>query len=313
MFGLKNSAGYSLVEILIGVALMGGIALTGAQIFKQQNQGVKYHQLVAELDTYHSNLRRILQDVNNCNATYGIENLHDPINIGALTSAINICCPSGTAPCSIDPLTNPCSRMVNQQLALNTNVMAYAKIGQKILNDAFTIVSWEFKDYSTGNNVPSIQNTFSGAIMKRVDLRIRYKMNRSLPGPKDFIRVIPIGFRFTSAKFQGCITQESSAKNSLVREVCECLNAQTSTIKLATWYGGEAIERCEWFDTSGTHTCPNGQVLLGINSLGDKVCTPASYQLNEGDMLFMNEASCPTGTVPKLLQNGSQVYVGCSP
>lgn len=307
---LKNSHGYSLIEILIGVALLGGIALSASQIFKQQNEGLKYQQLVAELDTYHADLRRVLQDVNNCNATYGLEGVHDPVNIGAMTNNIFLCCPSGM-PCTVDPLTNPCSRMVDQRLALNTNISSHLAIGDTILNGAFTVLKWDFKDYSLGNNVPSIHNTIGGKVIKRVDLRVHYRMNRNLPGPKDFIKVIPLGFLFSGPKFQGCMTQESSAKNSLVKEVCEGLNAQTGNKKLANWFEDEAVERCEWLDTTTSHTCPVGEVFLGINSLGDKICNPASYHLNENDILQNSEKHCPAGTVPQLLDSGTQIYLNC--
>jgi prepilin-type N-terminal cleavage/methylation domain-containing protein len=307
---LKNSFGFSLIEILIGVALIGGIALSASQIFKQQNEGLKYQQLVAELDTYHADLRRIIQDVNNCNASFGVDDLHHPVNIGELTSSLNLCCPNGL-PCAIDPLTNPCSRMVDQRLALNTNIHAHLSTGDTILNNSFTVLRWDFKDYSTGNNVPWIQNTTSGKVIRRVDLRVHYRMNHNLAGPKDFIKVIPLGFHFAGPKFQGCMTQESSAKNSLVKEICEGLNAQTRNKKLANWFENEAVERCEWLDTTASHTCPSGQVFLGINSLGDKICNPASYHLNENDLLENSEEHCPTGTIPQLLDNGTEIYLNC--
>lgn len=73
-----NQSGFTLLEIMIAVGLLGGLAVAGMTLFKNQNEAQKTVEANYEVTTVLSQMRTILADIGNCSATF----TGQPINGG---------------------------------------------------------------------------------------------------------------------------------------------------------------------------------------------------------------------------------------
>ena len=71
---MNDEKGFTLVEIMIAVGLLGGLAVAGMTMFKNQNQAQKTVEANYEIITIHSQLRGVLADITNCTATFAGQN-----------------------------------------------------------------------------------------------------------------------------------------------------------------------------------------------------------------------------------------------
>jgi len=76
----KNKFGFSLVEILISVTLLGALALAGMQIIKSQSKSLNKSQFDSEVALLTNQINAILGDPAKCIATFGPPNTVSALN-----------------------------------------------------------------------------------------------------------------------------------------------------------------------------------------------------------------------------------------
>lgn len=59
-----------MTEIMVGGAILAGVALSGARLFKDQRQSQGRLDSEQVLQDFHRNFTKFIQDEKNCNATF---------------------------------------------------------------------------------------------------------------------------------------------------------------------------------------------------------------------------------------------------
>ena len=255
-------AGVSLPEVMIGGALLAGLGLVGAEMFKQQNNATKYAAVRSELDAFHNNVVKLVSDYRHCNA-----NLFGAFGATTVTSAslpansLVQCCPSAGCAVTGTQCTPGFTFGGNTTAILTKN----GSLGPGTLASGFTPTDIQLHD-STG----ALSVTSAGSnIIKKAEIRITYTMKGQLLGPPTIIKTIPIQLKFTTTgAFSTCVDAELNTKNTLQQELCKGLDQNLVQYNPIT-------DKCERKITTPTHSCPTGEVLLGLDSNGNKICRSA--------------------------------------
>ncbi len=88
----QNQSGMTLVEIMIAAGLLGGLAIAGASLFKNQDKAQKTVESNYEMATTISQIRGILGDITNCSASLGGLNINGGVvpSTGIKKSGVNV-------------------------------------------------------------------------------------------------------------------------------------------------------------------------------------------------------------------------------
>jgi type II secretory pathway pseudopilin PulG len=98
-----NSGGFTLPEVLIGGAILAGVALGSATLFQNQKKAQRSVEYDQKLAIYHSQLSRTMGTASNCNATLKSIYATPPTSIAAgnITTLFH-CVPSASNKCVDD-------------------------------------------------------------------------------------------------------------------------------------------------------------------------------------------------------------------
>ena len=66
---LKNQSGFTLVEIMVAVGLLGGLAVAGMSLFKNQDKAQKNVEKNYEVTAITNEIRNVLSNPANCLAS----------------------------------------------------------------------------------------------------------------------------------------------------------------------------------------------------------------------------------------------------
>lgn len=284
---LHNQTGFSLTEVMVGGAILAGIAITGTKIFRDQRYAQKNVENDQHLALFHQGLIKTLSNTATCNATfkawYGT-----PIPATALS--IYKC----------DPLLSNCD---NRKLDANGIVKATPPIWDITLPDRWISPQriWKITNIEVASAVTS-----TGPLK----LRVTYQLNPSLPNPRQVIREILISVRFNNGGgFKECVNNQDTSLNNLQNDICKTMNMNmvTSAGHIAQW--NEDSQSCEMIDTG--KTCPAGYVIEGIRSDGSVHCATATQNLgNDNSLNSTGPKNCPTGT--KIVFTGGTFEIVCN-
>lgn len=287
-----NSAGFSLTEVMVGGAVLAGVALAGARMFKDQRSAQKNINAEQMLNTFHSNLTRILHDANNCNATlrpwYGGTNStpgaiwSDLVDIYRCTG----CTTTGT---------NYTASLTTIPDAARTWWLGEGQWIDKTMSGAFTDNTstriWRLQSLDL---YPPANGSGTGKI------RVTYQLNPNFKpgGGKTVRRDVNINMRFTQGsppQFRECASQLESSVNNLQADICSGMTQVSSTGSvLMTW--DPDTQTC--VPNQDVKACPAGTVVEGIRSDGTVHCRAVNEGMTGEDMLLVSP--CAPGTTVKL-------------
>lgn len=290
---LRNSNGVSLTEVMIGGGILAGIALAGAQLFKNQ----KFSQMRIEHDqklaTYHMQLSKMMNLSENCNATMKL----------VLTNGSGI--PAGLNIPSIKKCTSGCTD-ANSTADLGYDAWtpgAYTSaVGADYVTSSATkpaTGSTAWIDNTESWWVKSIETTQAVTRNGTVTLRVTYEMNPRKYS-KQISKDITFNARFINGSWRECRSKLEGSVNNLQNDLCKSFNLQeiNSTGNIARW--DEASQTCV-FDSG--KACPTNFTLDGIDSNGMMRCRPVIKSNDINDLKNTTTTSCGVGQRPTMRFN----------
>lgn len=303
---LKSQRGFSLTEIMVGGAVLAGVALAGAKLLKDQKFAQKSVEHDQKLALWHSNLVKTMNETANCNATMKVV----LPSAGALNANTNV----GTLYKCVPGAGNKCEDDNNTTTDNSFDAYtpgAFAGTAMLAVND--------YTDNTLVWQVVSMQFIDSRNTTGTSRLRITYAINPKI-GKKRISKDIFMNLRFTGGSFKECINNKESSINNLQNDLCKSLNlseAETFTSTgqghIAVW--DEATQTCKVTGTKDCSTQYNAQV-EGIGDDGVVRCKPILYR-DEGTEMAnpAQSATCPVGQKPQMYWDGvaKKMVIRCSP
>lgn len=284
----RHSRGFSLTEVMIGGAVLAGVGLAGARMFKDQKEAQKRVNMDNALNTYHASLVKIVQNANNCNAT-----LRDWYNVQA--SGVG-----GMAPWTAIDLTNiyTCTGCTVEGYDYNASVSAIPNASRSLFvtEGQWTdgTQTWKVK---TLDLEPPSQGTGNGKIIVTYELNPRMNSGTA----KTIKRDANINMRFdqTTRQFKECLSGGESSVNNLQHDICESMRQVSSNGNVMQW--NDQTQKCETIGTTASplKTCPAGTLVDGISTNGTVRCRNATQGTVPNQDLMLT-SPCAPGTSVKL-------------
>ena len=248
---LFRQRGFSLTEVTIGAAILTGVALTSAKLFKNERSAQRTTELDQKLSFYHQHLTKVLNMAENCNATMkNIFTVASPVTPITFTT-IYTC----SSKCS-DP---------------NTGDLSYdAYISGSYVGAPLISVN-QFIDKTDTWYVCKMEIVEGRITSGLVRMRIGYCMNPKLRDYK-VSKDIFLNTRFDDKKFRECVDGKENAVTNLQKDLCKTLGSQTDptkdpTKRVAEW--DPVSQTCKF---TGSVTCGSGEMVDGIGSDGRVNC-----------------------------------------
>ncbi len=248
--------GFTLPEIMIGGAIVAGVALAGATLFKNQSKEQARIENDQALTQFHHMLSKILENPGHCNATFksrwGLDVPATGIN------AVYLC--SGN--CGFDFTAN-----------MVTAGSAFATVGN-FVDQARSRQLWLL-----GSIVPAAALSTTGSLL----LKVTYKQNPRL-GNRIITKDISVNMRFSNGKFQNCVNNQQSAVNNLQNDLCRSFYSRSSLGSITTTgqvaYFDDVSQRC--VVNSNIRDCTANGVMIGgiISSDGTVKCRGLNNAFN---------------------------------
>ncbi len=276
-----------MTEVMMGGAILAGVILAGARMFKDQKIAQKKVENEAALNTYHASLVKLMHNANNCNAT--LSNYYNASGTGAWAS-----------PSTIYTCTGCTSTTANYSANITTipGRTAFAVAGTTYTDGARTWLVESFQIGAAHNALTTGPSATGKAVM-----RVTYRLNPNLPnGGRRVTKDINLNLRFTQAatpQFQECISGGESSVNNLSHDICSSMTQVSSSGTIMQW--NDTTQSCEVVGSyaSKVKECPSGTVLEGIRSDGSVRCKAVSSGVTPGQDLMLQSA-CPPGSTVKL-------------
>jgi prepilin-type N-terminal cleavage/methylation domain-containing protein len=276
---LGKPDGFSLTEVMVGSAVIGGIALGGASLFKEQRKTQARISLDQKLANFHSDLSKTLSIPSNCNAT--------------VKSIIGT--PSVVPNQAITTLYK-CSAGCIDNNAVTLSFDAYT-------TGAYTPVAWlSVNDYIDTSRTWQISgiNLIGRSNSGPITFRLSYRMNTAIGDQQRSVtRDVIIPTRFASGLFRECVNPQESTVNSLQNDLCNGLNLTESGISgtsgnLARW--DETTQTCV---IDGVKDCQSGgQLVNGISTDGIVRCRNITSNTDAANLASNSPTVC-SGATPR--------------
>lgn len=246
---LFRQRGFSLTEVTIGAAILTGVALTSAKLFKNERSAQRSTELDQKLSFYHQHLTKILNMADNCNATmkniFTVASAVTPITFTTIYTCSSYC---------IDP---------------NTGDLSYdAYISGSYVGAPLISVN-QFIDKTDTWYVCKMEIVEGRITSGLVRMRIGYCMNPKLRDYK-VSKDIFLNTRFDDKKFRECVDGKENAVTNLQKDLCKTLGSETTeptgTKQVAYWHEGS--QTCKFTNVQ----CGPGEMVDGIGSDGRINC-----------------------------------------
>lgn len=307
---MKGSAGFSLTEVLVGGAVLAGVGLAGAQLFRTQKKAQKNVEHEQELALFHGHLQKLMENNANCNATMkSVIPANTPI--AANQPVINLrTCATG---CTDTNAT------MNQNVLANRAWDAYT-VGAYVPSGTALLTS------TAPNNWVGNTKIWEVTQMVMVDaqtvtgpnkLRISYRLNKDAVGQvnnaKTINKDIFLNLRFFGGGFKECINRQENSVANTQSDLCKSLNLQGSGVttdgRIAQW--DESTQTCN-INTSKTCDYYN-MTADGMGADGTIRCKPI---VDTGDTNRLEDASAPPvtcggGQQPMVVWRNKKMTVIC--
>lgn len=162
---LKNTKGIGMVEVMMGVAISGGLALTVAKLMENSSQNIKTSEAKSENINLKGIIQNILSNQTACNYTFSP--LITQANLTSLSA-------------------NPANSVAVPAIKDKTNTIKYTTASDNIL--PLTITSMSLKNYSAGAGTGDLEinSTYRKSSsmvmeMKPIRIPINFNINNTVP------------------------------------------------------------------------------------------------------------------------------------
>lgn len=311
MNGTVKQSGFSLVEAMVGGALIAGLGLMGASIFSQQSSKVNYVDAQEKLNSYHNNLRRMFSEENHCNAL-----LASSVPVSSLAPvSINTCCPAGSVSCEITGISS-CLANVDEPIKVPPTNKKEVLSVDKTKASNFTDNTRRIRLDSIKYYDPFKQEyvaTMSANANKNFEMHLTYELLNVKGGPPFIRKIIPLSLRFAeSGVFRGCSTNRIGSNETARKELCESLNGLNPDYAMVAWVvDANGVGKCEALNTQNKIKCDGGLVLYGISSTGHPICRSILNTADQGKMINNVPGACQTGTSIRFEKVNGRIVVVC--
>lgn len=291
--------GFSLTEVMIGGAVLGGVALAGAQLFKDRFKNESKLEHETELEIYHSQLQKALSEVGNCNATFQNSYNQTQAPVTEITSIFRC-------------LTN-----CTEEFAANSVTrVEILREGGIIYNPSAPLQFINAKRTWRIRNIGMVPVTNTGAYY----LNMEYQLFSQNADSKAVKKNILVNLRFNNGRFISCASEKESNVESLAQAMCEVFETApyrgTPHGPVSRW--NPSLKRCQFFgsvysyaqssDTNDLNphwnsrsSCSSGyrqgNQIRGIDQ-GTYPCESISYNVDARTLIDTTESDCMGGRKP---------------
>lgn len=288
---------------MVGGAILAGVGLAGARMFKDQKTAQKKVDGEQSLISYHASLAKIMHNENHCNAT-----------LSAYFGA------SGGTPWANPTQIAMCNGCTDVNVNYNAgNVTSGMKTVMATAGSTWTdgTRTWQVMSFRIGRDA----NTFNVApsVSGKAVMRVEYRLNPDIKpgGGRTVFKDINLNLRFTQANtpvFVECISGGESSVNNLSHDICsEAMKAGTVSTDGRIMRWDDSLQTCVLTGTPGTalKTCPAGSVIEGVAQDGTVKCKRIGAGINPSQDLML-ESSCPPGSNVQLQVVDGKVRTLCN-
>lgn len=274
-----------MTEVMVGGAILAGVGLAGARMFKDQRQAQSKVDQEQSVNSYHQMLTKQLQNENVCSATLKGAWNYNPTQMMAF-DVVDIF---------------DCETCTNTSLDYDafTVTQSATNFGENKWIAPFNGI-WKITDISW----KSVSNGTGPAVMK-----ITYGMDPSWPGSRaqkvySFSKDINLMLRFTQNTdpnlrlFKECVAGKQSSINNLQNDICGSMTQVTSTGNIMVW--SDATQGCVAIGTTSSpvKVCTDANLVIdGINADGTVRCRSLTYQVNPSTDLMQTTGCLPGALV----------------
>ena len=315
-----SQKGFTLPEVMIGGAIIAGVALAGASLFKDQSRAQARVQQDQTLNQFHASLAKTFENSLNCNATLnpyaglasvGSTDLISDVRTCTTTSGNYTRCVEGASPGEVTSAA---------RLAVEGNYIdqegdgsSYTCAGTCLLNSPATpsTVNTSRKQWTLTSIAPAAAVNKTGAFL----LNVTYTLNPRI-GVRTITKQISLSLRFSNGVFQECFNDQKSSISNLQNDVCRSLSSLSST-------GVQSDGRVAIFNDETQHCEMNpnlkdctsqGLMVEGIRSDGTVHCRSISEGFNPTPSIDGTLSPCSSSaSTAKLQWSGGQLKVVCTP
>lgn len=298
---LKAERGFSVTEIMVGGAILAGVALASAQMFQGQNTAQRSISSEQSLTIIHQGLVKKLNSTGTCNATMQAAGLvGQPLAGNKTFTRIAQCdanCNEGGG-----------------DLDHRASDVTVAGTDKDILSVGNFVDDKEVWRVANIQHASSTTRTTSGAVI----LRVTYEMDPRLTqgAVKRISKDLVVNARFENGVFQECLSAQESSINNLQNDFCKSLNygeidsTGGGSGQMAFW--NPETQQCE---IGANKDCSaQGLMVDGIDSKGEVKCrdiiTPNGAQALQQ---HANPKSCTSGqqAVLKVISSTGALEIIC--
>lgn len=269
---MKNQKGFSLPEILVAVAIMGGITVVTMKMVENQKGNEAYIKGRADIQAVISNMKALVSDPENCRSALAGQALSSS---GSSISVIQI------------PLKG--SGGFQEIIRANTKYPGFQ-------TDTITL----------------IQPTGSPANLANLEIKFRMKnlsMNLwggegdvNFHGDRMVTEIIPlIVTKNTSNQVTDCGPVVSEANNLAKEKFCKSLGL------MAHW-DSSGSGKCTFYEMR----CGFGQVLVSLTSDGGRVCDNIENHINLNDLFDTTSSCPSTGSFSIIDNGSGKLRIQCN-
>jgi prepilin-type N-terminal cleavage/methylation domain-containing protein len=272
---LKNQRGFSFLEVVVTVGILGGVSLVTMRLFEDQTNNEALIRSKGEIQKMIGVVRTTLRSGNNCRYnfnTYSMGQLYANMRNGGV------------------PVPN--LKRVYQQTPTTLGLTTFLHANK------------DYNEFSTDRFSINYPVGSTGGVI--LDLRFKYK-KKSTDGK------VSGNWAYVTEKIPFSVTTDASGRISDCGEVISAANA-TAQQKFCLSLGSAAVwnsstQKC----TFAQMTCPFGQVVVGLNTLGGVQCGAIKDHIKL-DSLFDVSTCLNEYQMYRVIYNGhGKLKVDCVP
>lgn len=281
----NNHLGFSITEVMVGGAILAGVALGGAKLFNEQKTAQKSIDENQKLDAFHTTLSQTLSNASNCNATFKFA-YGRAITGNSTTSQKILRC---VGPKCVDHKSDA------------GDIVADA-------NPLFQKEMWV--DKSQTWKIGGIY--FLDSLNRSGNMRVKVDYEPyPLKGRGKISKTISLYLRFNEsssgvAGFKQCIDQAQASLNNMQNDLCRSLNAKRTNSANTIAYWDPDSQTCVL--NSNIRNCSgHGEQIEGLRMDGSVHCRP----INNGLNFPADSAKSCTQTVMEFNQATKKMVIRC--
>lgn len=292
---IKAQSGFTLPELMVGGAILAGVALAGATLFKNQMDSQRRMNADQQLAMYHSNLTKTLENVHHCNATFQyLYGTAGTFNTGLEINEVRLC----ESNCNLD----------SDAGSVVASGTPFISMGQ-VIGTGGPTTAQQLNHWYINSITPTSDITGTGSLRLRVSYIDSTNKNSGREVKKDII----VNLRFNQAgRFMECFNNQESAVNNLSNDLCDTINSTGVSSDGRLVYWDETEQKCK-LNTNVKNCTAQGMMVSGITSNGTVICRSVSTGFDPSTSVNTTSDTCAAGEKARLVWDGTRVRVTCAP